>query len=136
MDVDIVGKSNNILSTLETEVEEQVNLLSVEVLFMLIDKWEHDVIVEREQNMYHLPQARKHYVHLKVAYHHLTKAWRRGWSSMNEEQYNQGEQSLLNKIKEARVEYYVTKRRAEEEHSPNCPCRGCRLLREVSGDSA
>src|SRR5579885_598064 len=118
----------NLIQELEAEVNQQAANLSVELIFLLFEKWDREIEQAIAQNKARLPDLLNHYVRLKVTFHHLKKAWDRGWSSLNENQYKTKWIEWSARVKEARRNYYVAKLRSEGEHGSECSCRGCRCV--------
>ena len=125
----------SIIEELEAEVAAQAGQMTVEVVLLLIDKWETRIQQEWDAGKLTIPELLNHYVRLKIMLHHVRKAWDRGWSSMSEEQFKTRATNLGDKIKEARRKYYVTKQRYESEHGSECPCRGCKCIAGINRGS-
>jgi hypothetical protein len=121
----------SVIDELEAEVSALAGSMTVEVILLLIDKWEADMELAIRRNKASIPDLLNHYVRLKIMYHHIRKAWDRGWSSLSEEQFNTKAMDFHGRIKEARRNYYVAKQRYESKHGSGCPCRGCKCLAVV-----
>lgn len=131
----------NTLAEIEAEVQQAADQMTAEVILALIDKWENDFFIAKKRGELSVQDALHFYVRLKIAFHHLEKranddygGWQHGWSSI--ESLNENLNKLYHKVKDARRNYYVTKRRVEGAHSSECSCRGCRCLREIPWDRA
>jgi hypothetical protein len=128
------GDFESLLASLEDEVQAAASLQTTEVLMLLIDKWENDIIRMREQGVLNMEHLLNHYVRLKISLHHIKKAYDRGWypsGDPNGGKLKSRVDSLQEKAKEARRNYYVAKRGIETEHRNGCACRGCRCLGQV-----
>ncbi|MGI0058752.1 MAG: hypothetical protein ACREBJ_03195 [Nitrosotalea sp.] len=77
----------------------QADSMTVEVVLLLIDKWEADVQKPWDQGKLTIPELFNHYVRLKISLHHVRKAWDRGCPSMDENTFNIRELTLSSKIK-------------------------------------
>ncbi len=129
--VELVG---SILADIEREVEEAANQFGVEIILLLIDKWESDMQTAMANNIVDTDMLLGHYVRMKISLHHLKRKMERDWFS-NDNIAKTIEERVRNlgyKTKEARRNYYVAKRRFEE-HRDDCSCRGCRCVGSFSG---
>jgi hypothetical protein len=126
-----------IIEEIEKEVADAASQMTVEVVLLLIDKWEAQIQRDWEAGKLKIPDLLNHYVRLKISLHHVRKAWDRGWSSFSDEQFKTRINDLNYKVKEARRKYYVSKLRYDStEHPRECSCRGCRCVgRGGWGDS-
>ena len=102
--MDAEWSGNNLaIKSLEEEVERQANERSLDVLFLLIDKFdkiEHSSVQERLN----------YYVTLKLARHRFRKEYNHDCLTMSNDEYYGKLNSLTTRIKEARRYYYVAKR--------------------------
>jgi len=125
------------LASLEAEVMAAADQLSVEVILLLIDKWEADIKQKIINGELTHADARNYYVRLKISLHHLKRRYERDF----DENFDCDMESfkvlsdrirqLNSKAEEARKNFYVTKRRYQGEHRDGCTCRGCRCLKGV-----
>jgi hypothetical protein len=137
--------SPDYLSSLEDEVQAAADQLSVEVILLLIDRWESEVQQKIMDGKLSHEDARLHYVRLKISLHHLKRKYERDYDNQDYHMYssNSGEyttygiqlldriRQLSNRAQEARKNFYVTKRRYQGEHRNGCTCRGCRCLKGI-----
>jgi hypothetical protein len=124
----------SIFADIEREVEEAANKFGVEIILLLIDKWENDMQRAVLLNTVDTDMLLGHYVRMKISLHHLKRKMERDWFS-NDTLAKTIEERVRNlgyKTKEARRNYYVAKRRFEE-HRDDCSCRGCRCVGSFSG---
>ena len=134
INVDTVG---NFLSSVEEEVSNAADHLTVEVILRLIDKWEADIELALLKGKVDVRDLLEHYVRLKISLHHLNRAWDRGWGGhgtycMNAEQFAVKAKDLSKKVKQSRRDYYVAKREFETQCSSECACRGCRCIKGIA----
>jgi hypothetical protein len=131
------GVVMDFLENIEQEVADAANQMAVEVVLLLIDKWERDLELAILNNEANVPMLLNHYVRLKISLHHVRKAWDRGWSSMTDNQFKERINILTTKTKEARRNYYVAKQRYKsDEHGSGCSCRGCLCIAGINGGSS
>jgi hypothetical protein len=124
----------DMLADLDSEVEQAARNSTVEMILLLIDKWEHDIEVAVAMGKASVPQLLHHYVRLKISLHHVSKAWERGWSTMTENQFVERVKGLSDKVKQSRRDYYVAKREYETQCSAECACRGCRCIEGIASN--
>ena len=125
------------LSLLQHEVDVIADSMSLEIILLLVDKWESEYQQKLINGNLSIADALNHYIKLKVSLHHVKRRWEREFDNYDCDFSNSTEEQLvhsrLNKLfiltKEARKNYYVTKRRYEGEHRIECTCRGCRCLK-------
>jgi hypothetical protein len=128
----------SIIEELEAEVEQLANGASIEILMLLIDKWEEEVEHKRTHGKLDIASMLNHYVRLKISLHHVKRHYERGWSACDAADVvlRQRIATLTQKSKEARRNYYVTKRRYEGQHGDDCSCRGCGCLKGFGTSSS
>lgn len=131
MDVEPVGNMDMILLSLETEVKELVDNLSPELLVKLLDKWESDIVNDRIEGGELMVKRLRIYVNMKIMLQRMKRKLYDCYLSpcaVNGQSLEDQIVTFTSKVKDARREYYVAKRRAEGEHRNDCTCRGCRCL--------
>src|SRR5678816_2136478 len=99
------GELPDYLSSLEDEVMLAASQSTVEIILLLVDKWEADIEREARMGRLGIPDLLNHYVRLKISLHHLKRAWDRGWSSLTDGQFATRANTLSDKVKEARRKY-------------------------------
>lgn len=123
----------SIIEDLEREVSQEVDGMTADVIIALMDKWEKDIVRAIALNEATIPQLLNHYVRLKISWGRLKRFLERDYNGSMYKLYDEKEQYYTHLIKEARRNYYVTKRRYENEHAPDCSCRGCRCVKGITG---
>lgn len=120
------------LMSLQQEVDDIADDMSVEIILLLVDKWEKEFQQKLIEGEISLIDTLNYYIKLKISLHHLIRKWERGGDWGCEVGYiSQQITNLSMKTKEARKNYYVTKRRYEGQHRSNCACRGCRCIKGI-----
>lgn len=133
--VEQVG-NNPFLDSLAAEVEAAANKLGPEIIFLLVDKWEGDMVRLQEEGRLSMNELLHHYIRLKISLHHVKRHYERygDWTcDLTDSVHYQRLINLKHKAKEARRNYYVAKQRYEGEHRTGCDCRGCRCLGKFCG---
>lgn|SRR5574337_187681 len=121
----------NILEGLEKEVTDAASQMTVEVVLLLIDKWEKRVLQDFEAGKISAEQLLYEYVRMKISLHHLKRRYENDFYYHAKDQLRVESQLnvLDNKVKEARRKYYVAKHRIEpDQHGHGCTCRGCNCI--------
>ena len=125
------------LASLDAEVEAGANALGINIIFLLIDKWEADMIEAHELDRLSMGDLLNHYVRMKLSLHYLKRKFDRDyfWSACDPHgaDFEKKNRGLSVKVKEARRNNYVAKQRYEGQHEGTCSCRGCRCIGWVSG---
>lgn len=120
------------LTSIEDEVEAAANALGVDIIFLLVDKWEADMAQAHILNKVSMEDLLGHYVRMKISLHHLRRKFERDyfWSACDPHgaDFEKKVIGLSDKVKEARRNYYVAKQRFEGGHEDECSCRGCRCI--------
>lgn len=127
-----------IIEDVEREAEETANGMTVELVMLLLDKWEQDLVNQERLGYLNVDSLLNHYVNLKITMHHLNKSWLHEWSSgpKTENEFVTKYNFLFDKVKEARRNYYVARRKFREtEHGKRCACRGCRCIKGIERTS-
>lgn len=127
--VELGGESPGFLHSLNNEVESALKEFGADIIFLLIEKWERDLEVARADGKLTIERLLGHYVCLKISAHHLKRRYERDYDWDNPVMKDRI-RNFNSKVKEARRNYYVAKRRVEGEHGSECDCRGCRCIKE------
>lgn len=124
----------SIIADIEREVQEAADKFGVEIILLLIDKWEDDMQKAMANNIADTDMLLGHYVRMKISLHHLKRKMERDWFSNDNlaKTIEERVRNLIYKTKEARRNYYVAKCRFEE-HRDDCSCRGCRCIGRFVG---
>jgi hypothetical protein len=126
-----VGKPD-FLASIDDEVEDALNSLGADIIFLLIEKWESDIARATELDKVTAEELLNHYVRLKISMHHLKRKFELDyfWSPCDPHgaDFEKKLIGLSDKVKEARRNYYVAKQRYEGQHEGTCSCRGCRCI--------
>ncbi len=133
MDAGWSGDADSILSSIQDEVNQHLNEMLPEVILLLIDKMEKNLEEKKKLGKLEVKDLLVHYVALKIARHHIVRKHERMWDTPCKAELSAYEvrvHNLTNKIKEARKNYYVSKRRYEGGHGEGCSCRGCRCIED------
>lgn len=128
----------NFLENLEKEVSDAANQMAVEVILLLIEKAEKDFEAAIASNNISAQELLGAYVRLKISLHHLMRRYERDWFYDISNQHDAEARIVMlrEKVKEARVKYYVAKQRYEsDKHGDGCSCRGCRCIKGIDGGS-
>lgn len=129
----------NFLENLEKEVSDAANQMAVEVVLLLIEKAEKDFEAAIASNSISAQELLGAYVRLKISLHHLMRRYERDWFYDLSNQHDAEARIVMlrEKVKEARVKYYVAKQRYEsDKHGDGCSCRGCRCIKGIDGGSS
>lgn len=133
---DTDGDFESFLAQLDAEVQVAANEMTVELLYLLLDKWENDIARLKFEGKLNMEDMLNHYVRLKISLHHLKRYYEREfWPNgcyASEAAVKARYDVLVETTKKARINYYVAKREFEGEHGNECSCRGCRCLGAVS----
>jgi hypothetical protein len=123
----------NTLESLEKEVADAASQMTVEVVLLLIDKWEKRIIQDFESGKITAEHLLNEYVRMKIVLHHMRRKYDRDWyygCDMDKQHAVELHISNLDsKVKDARRKYYVAKHRIEpDQHGNGCSCRGCNCI--------
>lgn len=129
------GNMDALLSSLQGEVNSAIHDMIPEMILLLIDKMEGKIAKKEKLGKLELSDLLAHYVALKIAKHHLVRKYERNLYCTPCGPEETGLKlriiNLNNKVKEARENYYVAKRRVEGQHESGCSCRGCRCIEGI-----